>query len=91
MLEYYGTKYEMSYPLVAPSGVPKDRIKLLRSALEKTVADPKYQEEARRIGVPLNPMFGQEMEAQIQKMNDVSEKTVSRLREIILRSSKPAN
>ena len=51
-------------PLFLPPGVPMDRVTMLRRAFDATVKDPRFVEEAKKIGLEINPMTGE----QIQKM-----------------------
>ena len=55
LLQFYGIKYDMSYPILLPGGVPAERVKGMRSAFDSTMADPLYREDARRVGVELSP------------------------------------
>jgi tripartite-type tricarboxylate transporter receptor subunit TctC len=58
LLSHYGRPYSF------PPGVPKDRIKLLRDAFMKTMKDPKFLSEAKRIKRPIEPLPG----SALQKM-----------------------
>lgn len=51
-------------PLFLPPGVPMDRVTILRRAFDATVKDPRFVDEAKKIGIEINPMTGE----QIQQM-----------------------
>ena len=53
----------MARPFAAPPGVPADRIKLLRAAFMKAVADPAYLEEGKKQKLELTPKSGEEVQA----------------------------
>ena len=51
--------FSVTRPLAAPPGTPKDRVKALRVAFDKTMKDPALIENAKkRIGVAFQPMSG---------------------------------
>ena len=48
VLELIFSRQEMAYPIVAPPGVPTDRVRMLRQAFDAVVRDPEYLADARR-------------------------------------------
>ena len=50
-------------PFVAPPGVPPEHVKILREALNKTLADAEVSAEAKKRGWPLGPIRGEELQA----------------------------
>jgi tripartite-type tricarboxylate transporter receptor subunit TctC len=50
-------------PIVAPSGMPPDRVKLLREAFLRTMRDPDLLTEAKRKNFDISPSTGDELEA----------------------------
>ena len=49
-------------PLVAPPGVPADRVAALRAAFAKTMADPAYLEEAKKAKLDINPILADDLQ-----------------------------
>jgi tripartite-type tricarboxylate transporter receptor subunit TctC len=49
-------------PIVAPPGVPSDRLNLLREAFLKTMKDPELLAEAKRKNFDITPSTGEELE-----------------------------
>ena len=45
----WGGQYEFQRPFVAPPGVPADRLALLREGFRKTLQDPAFLEEAKKV------------------------------------------
>jgi tripartite-type tricarboxylate transporter receptor subunit TctC len=84
LFQFYGIKYEMSYPLMFAPGVPADRVAALRTAFDQTMADPQYQAEAKRIGLEVNPLGGGAMHDLMKTINDMPEDLVARLRALIV-------
>ena len=44
---------QVGLPLMAPPGVPKDRLEILRASYAKMVADTEYRQEAEKRGLPV--------------------------------------
>ncbi len=59
---------ELTRPLAAPPGVPADRVAALRKALMDMGKDPVQIEEARRLGIELSPMSGEEILEEFQTL-----------------------
>jgi tripartite-type tricarboxylate transporter receptor subunit TctC len=52
--------FALDYWMVAPPGVPKDRVQILEDALMKTVKDPEFVEWAKGAGVDPAPLGAEE-------------------------------
>lgn len=50
-------------PIVAPPGVPADRLKILREAFLKTMKDPELLAEAKRKNFDITPSAGEDLES----------------------------
>jgi len=83
LFQFYGIKYEMSYPVMVVPGVPAERVAALRAAFEQTMADPAYQADAKRMGVALNPLRCGEMHDLMTIINDMPDDLIVRLRALI--------
>ena len=59
LFRLYAAKFTMARPLVLPPDVPAERIAALREAFDATMKDPQYIEEAKRIGLDVNPLGGE--------------------------------
>jgi tripartite-type tricarboxylate transporter receptor subunit TctC len=68
VLELAFTQQVMAWPLVAPPGVPADRIKALRDAFEATMRDPDFLAEAVRQKVIINPVSGEKIASLIDRI-----------------------
>ncbi|MBI2985149.1 MAG: hypothetical protein HYY45_00125 [Deltaproteobacteria bacterium] len=53
---------EFGWPMVAPPGIPVDRVKALRAAFMKALADPELMAEAKKRQLDLEPSSGEELE-----------------------------
>jgi tripartite-type tricarboxylate transporter receptor subunit TctC len=83
LFEFYGIKYEMSYPIMLAPGVPAERVAALRAAFDQTMADPAYQADARQMRLALNPLRGGEMHDLMTMINGMPDDLIVRLRALI--------
>jgi tripartite-type tricarboxylate transporter receptor subunit TctC len=83
LLRFYAVKFNMARPLVAPPDVPPERVAALRAAFDAAMKDPQYLEDARRIGLDVNPLGGGEITKLVQQVQATPQDVVDRLRELI--------
>ncbi len=55
-------------PLVAPPGVPADRVALLRKALMAVVKDPEFIADAEKAKLELSPVTGEKLQAMVKAL-----------------------
>jgi tripartite-type tricarboxylate transporter receptor subunit TctC len=58
VLELYYAQKNVARPLMAPPGVPADRVAALRAAFEKMAVDPEFLDDAKKSGLDVDPMNG---------------------------------
>jgi tripartite-type tricarboxylate transporter receptor subunit TctC len=68
VLELAFTQQVMAWPVVAPPGVPPDRIKALRDAFDATMTDPDFLAEAARQKLIINPVSGEKIAALLDRI-----------------------
>jgi tripartite-type tricarboxylate transporter receptor subunit TctC len=68
VLELIFARQEMAYPIVAPPGVPAERVQVLRHAFEAVVRDPEYLADARRQSLDSDPVRGAEIATLIDRI-----------------------
>jgi tripartite-type tricarboxylate transporter receptor subunit TctC len=83
LLRLYAVKFNMARPLVAPPDVPAERVAALRAAFDATMKDPQYIEEARRIGLDVNPLDGDGITTLVRQVQATPQDVVDRLREML--------
>ena len=59
--QHYGRPYFL------PQEVPADRVKILRAAFDKTMADEKFLAEAKKLRRPIDPLSGKELQEVVNK------------------------
>jgi tripartite-type tricarboxylate transporter receptor subunit TctC len=70
-------------PLVAPPGVPADRVKILRDAFDKAIKDPALLAEAEKRRLEIDPTSAQEMEALAKDVMATPPDVVARMRKVL--------
>ncbi|HEU4639740.1 MAG TPA: hypothetical protein VFS84_12855, partial [Candidatus Binatia bacterium] len=66
-----------------PPGVPPDKIKILREAFSKTMADPELLADAKRKNFDIAPTPGEELEALAKEVVAQPPEIVERLRNLM--------
>ena len=57
-----------AWPMLAPPGLPADRLAALRKAFMDTMTDPTFVAEADKLHVEIEPMKGEEMAAMVERI-----------------------
>ncbi|HXG52913.1 MAG TPA: tripartite tricarboxylate transporter substrate-binding protein [candidate division Zixibacteria bacterium] len=74
---------EFGRPLVLPPGVPADRVKILRDAFTKALADPGLQAAAEKRKLELDPAAGEELEKLAKEVIGVSPAIATRVGQML--------
>jgi tripartite-type tricarboxylate transporter receptor subunit TctC len=61
VLELVFSRQDMAYPVVAPPGVPAERVAVLRKAFEATLKDPAYIADAKKQQLDIDFMRGEDI------------------------------
>jgi len=61
LISLIGSQAQLSRLTAAPPGMPEDRLQVLRDAYRKAVTDPELIAETRKLKIPLQPLFGEEV------------------------------
>jgi tripartite-type tricarboxylate transporter receptor subunit TctC len=70
-------------PLIAPPGMPADRLGILREAMIKGLGDPEFKAEAQKRGWEVEPVTGQELEAIAKKVIVQPPDVVERMKKVL--------
>jgi tripartite-type tricarboxylate transporter receptor subunit TctC len=68
VLELAFAQQVVAWPVVAPPGVPADRVKALRDAFEATMRDPDFLAEAARQKLIIKPVSGEKIASLIDRI-----------------------
>lgn len=64
-----------------PTGIPADRLQALRDAYAKATSDPEFLKKAESLGLPVDPLVGDEVGAAVEKAMDQTPEMVAFLKE----------
>jgi tripartite-type tricarboxylate transporter receptor subunit TctC len=78
LLRFFAAPSDIGRSIVAPPGVPKETVAMLRDAFWKTLNDPKFEAELKKSGLELDPMHGDRLQALVEEGRDVPPAVVER-------------
>ena len=62
VLVFIGAGAAFGRPILAPPGIPPERVAILRQAFDRTMADPAFLAEAAKLNMDIKPLGGAEMQ-----------------------------
>lgn len=74
---------EIGRPIIAPPGVPQDRVAALRAAFDATMTDPEFLALAKKQKMDINPMSGVEVQKLAVSVVNSPASAKDRLRELL--------
>jgi tripartite-type tricarboxylate transporter receptor subunit TctC len=77
-LELISTPSSMGHPLVAPPGIPEDRVRALRQAFKAMVADSAFLADAKKMRRPIRPVSGERLEQIVKDLLSAPERAKAR-------------
>jgi tripartite-type tricarboxylate transporter receptor subunit TctC len=83
VIELLLARLSLGRPVVAPPGVPADRVAILRKAFDATMQDPEMKAEADKQSVAIEPILAEEAEAIMQRLYKLPPELIERTRKII--------
>ena len=75
------TVFHRSY--IAPPGTPAAPLEVLRTAFDKTMTDPQFLEEAKKLRIDIEPLSGARVQEVVQKLYATPKDIVERARKAI--------
>jgi tripartite-type tricarboxylate transporter receptor subunit TctC len=79
ILELALTQQVMAWPIVAPPGVPPERVRALRDAFDATMQDPEFLVEAGRQKLIINPVSGEKISALLERIYALPKELLARV------------
>jgi tripartite-type tricarboxylate transporter receptor subunit TctC len=76
-------RQEIAWPIVAPPGIPPDRLRVLRQAFRQTMEDPDFTRDADKIGIEVNPKYADEVAAIVQAVYQTSPLVIEEARHVL--------
>jgi tripartite-type tricarboxylate transporter receptor subunit TctC len=79
----YSSSIELGRPLVAPSGVPADRVAALRRAFQATMSDPALIVEAQKQKLEVNLVTGEQVSALVADLMSTPPEIIKQMQEMV--------
>jgi hypothetical protein len=83
IMEIVFAKFGMSRPFFAPPGTPPERLAALRRAFDETVHDPAFLADAGKLGMEVNPVRGEDVQALVTRIMSTPPELAQRTRDIL--------
>jgi tripartite-type tricarboxylate transporter receptor subunit TctC len=80
-------QYEFQRPLMVPPNTPKDRLEILRAAMQKTLTDATFLAEAKKSKMLIDNVTGSDIERTVDEILSISPSVKKKL-QFLVRSSK---
>jgi tripartite-type tricarboxylate transporter receptor subunit TctC len=83
IMEIVFAKFGMSRPFFAPPGIAPERIATLRRAFDETVHDAAFLADAAKLGMEINPVRGEDVQALVTRIMSTPPELAQRTRDIL--------
>jgi tripartite-type tricarboxylate transporter receptor subunit TctC len=83
IIALYSSSIELGRPIVAPPGVPVDRVAALRRAFQETMNDPALREEAEKQKLEINVVTGEQVSTLVTDLMATSPEIIKRMQEML--------
>lgn len=83
LIELVEFPLQITYPFVAPPGVPADRAEILKTAFMKTFKDPDYLAEAEKLGFDVSPLDGDKVKSMLQRAAQTPPAVIQRYKNLL--------
>ena len=74
---------DMGRPMFGPPGMPADRVKILRDAFAKTMADDQFRAEVKKRNYEFDPVGGEELEKLAKEVTNQPPDIIDRLKKVL--------
>jgi tripartite-type tricarboxylate transporter receptor subunit TctC len=74
---------DMGRPMFGPPGMPADRLKILRDAFAKTMADEQFRAEVKKRNYEFDPVGGEELERLAKEVVGQPADVIDRLKKVL--------
>ena len=72
-----------SRAFLAPPGIPADRLAALRRAFDQVIADPEFAEMMKKRNLTFEPMSGEAVQKNIERLMATPKEIVAKLQEAV--------
>jgi tripartite-type tricarboxylate transporter receptor subunit TctC len=81
--EFYALASALGVVLVAPPGVPRERIGALQDAIDRTFEDKAFLSDAKKLGLNIVPRPATELESVVSRTLSTSPEVVAQMRDLL--------
>jgi len=81
IMEFLTSDATLAWTLLAPPGVPADRVALLRSAFDSMLRDPRALADAEQEKLEIDPVSGTELQKLVQSLFETPRDTIEAVKE----------
>ena len=71
LVDLFSSPGILGKPTIAGPAVPRERVELLRQAYQATMSDPAFLADAERMGVPIHPVSGLELDTTVKHVAEM--------------------
>lgn len=82
LLGFIEAPLSIAYPVALPPGVPEDRVRIMRKALEDTWSDPAYRKDIESQKLLYSPKYGDKVQAEVVALTKAPKAAIERFKEI---------
>jgi tripartite-type tricarboxylate transporter receptor subunit TctC len=83
ILELVFAKFNLARPYLAPPGLPPAYLAAFRRSFDSVLKDPEFLADAKRSGMEVNPLDGEEVQALVEKMLKTPDALATRARAVL--------
>jgi tripartite-type tricarboxylate transporter receptor subunit TctC len=83
IIALYSSSIELGRPIVAPPGVPAERVAALRRAFQDAMNDPALREEAEKQKLEINVVTGEQVSALVSDLMATPPEVIKRMQEML--------
>ncbi len=82
ILSLYASATEIGKSIVAPPGVPADRVNVLRRGFDAMLKDAEYLDEVKKFGLDFEPLSGEEMQKYVEELAKTPAAVLAKAKEV---------
>lgn len=83
LMEIFSSPSAVGKPTVVAPEVPKDRVRLLRAAYDKTMTDPAFLADAQKQGLAIGPVGGEELQKVVERTVNASPALLAKAKAVV--------
>lgn len=82
VLALYASATEIGKSIVAPPGLPAERVTILRRGFDAMLKDPEYLEEVKRLSLDFDPLPGEQLQQYVDNLSKTPADVIARAKDV---------